>query len=47
VPVPGAVIIALGNRPVPGARLLTTIWVAYPDDWGVVRATPAYQIWQE
>jgi hypothetical protein len=47
VPVPGAVIIALGSRPVPGARLLTTIWVAYPDDWGVVRATPAYQIWQE
>ena len=46
-PVPGAVVISLKQRPVPGARLLTTIWVAYPDDWGVVRATPAYRIWQE
>jgi hypothetical protein len=46
-PVPGAVVIAYKDRSVSGARLLTTIWVAYPDDWGVPRATPAYQIWQE
>jgi len=45
--VPGTVVIALKDRPVPGARLLTTIWVTYPDDWGVPRATPAYSIWQE
>ena len=40
---------AAGATPtaVPGARLLTTIWVAYPDDWGVLVATPAYQIWRE
>jgi hypothetical protein len=47
VVVPGAVVIALKTHPVPGARLLTTIWVAYPDDWGAVVVTPAYQIWQE
>jgi hypothetical protein len=46
-PVPGAVVIAYKDHAVPGARLLTTIWVAYADDWGVVHATPAYQIWQE
>jgi len=44
---PGTVVIALKNHAVPGARLLTTIWVAYPDDWGVLVATPAYQIWRE
>jgi hypothetical protein len=43
---PGTVVIALKDHAVPGARLLTTIWVVYPDDWGNVIATPAYQIWQ-
>ncbi len=46
-PVPGAVVIALRDNRVPGARLLMTIWVTYPDDWGQQRSTPAYQIWQE
>jgi len=45
--VPGAVVIALKNHPVPGARLVTTIWVAYPDEWGTLVSTPAYQVWQE
>jgi hypothetical protein len=46
-PVPGAVVIALKSHPVPGARLLTTIWVGYPDDWGTLVSTPAFQIWRE
>jgi len=45
-PKPGAIVIGLKDRPVPGARPLTTIRVAYPDDWGVVQATPAYQLWR-
>jgi 4-amino-4-deoxy-L-arabinose transferase-like glycosyltransferase len=46
VQVPGAVVIALKDHPVPGARLLTTIWVTYPDDWGTLVSSPAYQVWQ-
>jgi len=47
VVVPGAVVIALKDHAVPGARLVTTIWVSYPDDWGQLHSTPAYQVWRE
>jgi 4-amino-4-deoxy-L-arabinose transferase-like glycosyltransferase len=46
VPPPGAVVIALKTKDVPGARLSSTIWVTYPDDWGRPQTTAAYQIWQ-
>jgi hypothetical protein len=47
VTMPGAVVIALQRRTVPGARVVQTIWVTYPDDWGRPVRTAAYQIWVE
>jgi hypothetical protein len=44
-PVPGAVVIALKDSRVEGARLWRTIWVSYPDEWGRQRTTAAYQVW--